>query len=165
MKIVFIGSVEFSLHALRRLVELNAEVVGVCTLKKSKFNTDHCDLSHFCAQSGIPSTYVDDINSIENLQWISNKSPDIIFCFGWSRFLKKEILALAPLGVVGFHPSALPKNRGRHPIIWALVLGLRETASTFFFMDEGADSGPILSQQAICIDSEDDARSLYNKIR
>lgn len=68
------------------------------------------------------------------------------------------------MGVVGFHPSLLPCNRGRHPIIWALALGLKETGSTFFFMDEGADSGDILSQKIVPIDYEDNAQLLYDKI-
>ena len=55
------------------------------------------------------------------------------------------------------------KTEGRHPIIWALVLGLKETASTFFYMDEDADSGDILSQQKIEILDEDDATTLYDK--
>jgi methionyl-tRNA formyltransferase len=63
------------------------------------------------------------------------------FCLGWSNLLKAEILKAAPLGVIGFHPAALPANRGRHPLIWALGLGLDETATTFFFMDKGADRG------------------------
>ena len=71
---------------------------------------------------------------------------------------------MTPLGVVGFHPAALPANRGRHPIIWSLVLGLDKTASTFFFMDAGADSGDILSQREILISDQDDARTLYNKV-
>jgi len=73
-------------------------------------------------------------------------------------------LRLAPLGVVGFHPTALPANRGRHPLIWALVLGLEKTASTFFFMDTGADMGDILSQREIIIQVDDDARTLYDKV-
>ncbi|CAN1498979.1 Fmt Methionyl-tRNA formyltransferase [Burkholderiaceae bacterium] len=68
------------------------------------------------------------------------------------------------MGVIGFHPSVLPANRGRHPIIWALALGLKETASTFFFMDEDADSGDLLSQDLISINDNDDARTLYEKI-
>jgi methionyl-tRNA formyltransferase len=71
---------------------------------------------------------------------------------------------LAHWGVVGFHPATLPANRGRHPLIWALVLGLEKTASTFFFMDAGADSGDILSQREIFIEDEDDARTLYDKV-
>jgi methionyl-tRNA formyltransferase len=164
MRIIFIGSVEFSLRALARLTELNAKVVGVCTLQKSKFNADHVDLTDFSVGQGIPSFYVDDINSNDTLNWIQDKSPDVIFCFGWSRLIKQTLLELAPLGIIGFHPAALPANRGRHPIVWALVLGLKKTASTFFFMDSGVDSGDIISQKEILISQEDDARSLYDKV-
>ena len=58
--------------------------------------------------------------------------PDLIICVGWSQILKSEILNIPKLGVIGFHPSKLPENRGKHPIIWSLVLGKKETASTFF---------------------------------
>ena len=164
MRIVFIGAVEFSLQALSHLTSLGANIVGVCTLKDSKFNSDHVDLTNHCQLHAIPSFYVDNINSAKTIEWIANKNPDIIFCFGWSRLIKRELLSLAPLGVVGHHPAALPNNRGRHPIIWALVLGLETTASTFFFMNEGADSGGMLSQVEIKIAADDDARTLYDKI-
>ena len=164
MRIVFIGAVEFSQLALVRLLAMNAEIVGVCTLQESNFNADHVDLSALCERSGIPWQYAEDANSAQALNWIRDRTPDVIFCFGWSRLLKQELLRLAPLGIVGFHPAALPANRGRHPLVWALVLGLKKTASTFFFMDAGADSGDILSQREISINDEDDARTLYDKV-
>jgi methionyl-tRNA formyltransferase len=164
MRIVFIGAVQFSLRALQCLREAGAEVVGVCTLQESAFNADHCDLGGLATALGIPWTYAPDINSQVTLNWIAGRGPDVIFCFGWSRLLRNSLLVLAPLGVVGFHPSALPANRGRHPIIWALALGLEATAATFFRMDGGADSGDILSQHVIAIDPEDDAATLYEKI-
>ncbi len=164
MRIVFIGTVEFSRRALERLLYLGAEIVGVCALQESKFNTDHVDLSGISAVHNIPWVYANDINSSETFNWIKLKAPDVIFCFGWSRLLKHDLLTLAPLGVIGFHPAALPENRGRHPLTWALVLGLKKTASTFFFMDGGADSGDMLSQREIAINDEDDARSLYDKV-
>jgi methionyl-tRNA formyltransferase len=98
------------------------------------------------------------------IDWSGGRAPDVIFCFGWPRLLKEELLTLAPLGVVGFHPAALPANRGRHPLIWALALGLEHTASTFFFIDAGADSGDILSQRSLAIDPTEDARALYDKV-
>jgi methionyl-tRNA formyltransferase len=164
MRIVFIGTVEFSRHALERLLSINAEVVGVCTLHESRFNADYVDLGVLSEDHEIPWIYAEDINSSETLGWIRKKSPDVIFCFGWSRLLKQELLRLPPMGVVGFHPAALPANRGRHPLIWPLVLGLEKTASTFFFMDAGADSGDILSQREVLIDYEDNARTLYDKV-
>ena len=78
--------------------------------------------------------------------------------------IKKEILDLPKVGVIGYHPALLPKNRGRHPLIWPIVLGLNQTGSTFFFMDEGADSGDILSQKEVLIDSQTYAKDLYLKI-
>lgn len=164
MKILFIGAVQFSKEALLVTIQSCAEIVGVCTLSESSFNSDHCDLSPVAESYEIPVHYVKNINSSETLNWIKDKEPDIIFCFGWSRLLKNEILNLAPRGVVGFHPALLPQNRGRHPIIWALALGLSETGSTFFFMDEGADSGDILSQKKITILPEDNAGSIYQKV-
>ena len=164
MRVVFIGAVQFSAKCLEVILSSNAQVVGVCTLKESKFNADHQDLSPIAKEFDIPCLYVEDINSDTSLKWIKEREPDVVFCFGWSRLLKNEILDIAPLGVIGFHPAALPANRGRHPLIWALFLGLEKTASTFFFMDEGADSGDILSQVEITIDSSEDANSLYQKV-
>ena len=74
------------------------------------------------------------------------------------------LLNLPPLGVIGFHPTALPQNRGRHPLIWSLVLGLNETASSFFFMDEGPDTGDLISQVKVPIHQDDDANCLYKRI-
>ncbi|WP_107695723.1 formyltransferase family protein [Campylobacter concisus] len=164
MKILFIGAVEFSYKSLEKLIELNAEIVGVCTKKVSNFNSDFADLTPLCNKANIPLKYVDNINSNENIDWIRSLSPDIIFCFGWSNLIKKDLLGLPKMGVVGYHPALLPKNRGRHPLIWALALGLNVSGSTFFFMTEGADDGDILSQEEVEIFYEDDAKSLYNKV-
>jgi len=157
MRIAFIGAVMFSDKVLAHLIAMNAQVVGVCTLETSAANTDHVDLTPRAAAAGIPTRYTPDINSPGTLAWVAALKPDVIFCFGWSRLIKRQMLDLAPLGVVGFHPAALPMNRGRHPLIWALVLGLTETASTFFFLDERADSGDILSQATVPIAAVDTA--------
>lgn len=164
MKILFIGTVAFSLKTLEKLISLNAEIVGVCTKENSNFNADFADLTPICKQNNIPFKFVEDINAQENIMWIKSLKPDIIFCFGWSSLIKKPLLSLPPMGIVGFHPASLPQNRGRHPIIWALALGLKRTSSTFFFMDEGADSGNILSKKDIIITYEDNANTLYSKI-
>lgn len=164
MKIILIGTVEFSKRALQKLIDLNAKVVGVCSKANSEFNSDFADLSPLCELNKIPFKHVEDINSNDCCDWIKSLNPDIIFCFGWSNLLKKNILSLAPMGVLGYHPSKLPKNRGRHPLIWALALGLKKSASTFFFMDEGADSGEILCQKDFDILNTDNARILYDKV-
>lgn len=164
MKIVLIGSVKFSLDALQFLVEKNAEIVGVCTKPTPTMLSDHVDLSSFSNSGNIPWIHASDINSEETINWIESKKPDVIFCFGWPNLLKEPILNLSKIGVVGFHPTQIPANRGRHPIIWTLALGLQETASSFFLMDSGADSGNIISQETIQVLSTDYAADLYEKI-
>ena len=166
MRTIFIGAVEFSERALRKLLEINTgvEIVGVCTLERSPTNADHRDLSGIAKEARVPWQYTPRINAAESIDWIREFTPDAVFCFGWSRLLGPDLLGVPQRGVVGFHPAALPANRGRHPLVWALVRGLPETASTFFLMEEGADTGPILDQRKVPIDNGDDARSLYDKV-
>ncbi|MDG1709864.1 MAG: formyltransferase family protein, partial [Schleiferiaceae bacterium] len=164
MKILFIGTVEFSARVLEKLLEINADIVGIVTKKESKINSDFIDLSPIGKEFGIPTTYTKNINDKETLAWIRGLEPDIIMCFGWSALIKKELLKIPPMGVVGFHPALLPNNRGRHPLIWAKVLGLEKSGNTFFLMDESADTGDILSQRSFVITENDDACSLYKKM-
>ncbi|MBF0479348.1 MAG: formyl transferase [Candidatus Omnitrophica bacterium] len=164
MRIIFAGYVEFSLKALAKLVALKAEVVGVVTCPSSAFNADFCDLTVFCREQNIPCLVTENFNDAAALDWMRSLSPDIVMSLGNSQMLKKTFLSIAPQGVIGFHPALLPQNRGRHPLIWALALGLKETGSTFFFMDEGADTGDIINQVKIPICYEDDARTLYDKV-
>ncbi len=164
MKILFIGSVDFSKSALQLLIDLNEDIVGVCTLEESVINSDFVDLKPLAESNNIPVRYTKNINSEESIEWIKSLKPEIIFCFGWSKLINIDVLNIPKMGVIGFHPALLPKNRGRHPIIWALALGLDKTGSTFFFMDQGADTGDILTQDEIHISLSDDASSLYQKI-
>lgn len=164
MRIVFIGSVIFSEQSLLKLLTLGANIVGVITKEKSSYNSDFIDLSSISKEHSIPFKYAKDINHPNNVSWISELNPDIIFCFGWSSLIKTELLSLTKLGVVGFHPALLPNNRGRHPLIWAKVLGLKKTGSTFFFMNEGADTGDILDQSEFDISIEDDINFIYGKM-
>jgi len=164
MRILFIGRVAFSAYALQELIAMKADIIGICTTACSQINSDHFDLSPIAEQARIPFRLASNINSSDVLAWIRSLNPDIIFCFGWSQIIKKPLLQIPPMGIIGYHPAALPFNRGRHPLVWALVLGLTETASSFFFMDEGADSGDILDQKPVAIRHSDDALSLYKRI-
>ena len=121
MRILFIGSVAFSAHALRELIAMQAEIGRVCTLKDSAFNANHMDLVSITNDAGIPATGTQNLDNSESLEWIRERKPDVIFCFGWSRPIKAPLLGLPQLGMIGFHPAALPTNRGRYPLIWALV--------------------------------------------
>lgn len=164
MRIIFIGSVYFSKVMLEKLIEMNAQIVGVITKEHSSFNSDFEDLSAIAQSNNIPFKYVQNINDESSVYWIKNLNSDVIFCFGWSNLIKNEILNICPLGVIGFHPALLPHNRGRHPLIWAKVLGLAKSGTSFFFMDEGADTGDLLDQKEFEILFEDNASDIYQKM-
>ena len=164
MNILFIGCVESSYILLKELIKNNANICGVITKGSSKFNSDFVDLSPLCEKYKIDYYITENSKDQGTVEFIKNKKPDVIYCFGWSHLLSNEIINLPKLGLVGFHPTNLPYNKGRHPLIWALVLGLDRTASTFFMIDEKADNGDIISQEAIKIDITDNARDLYDKV-
>lgn len=164
MRILLIGCVKSSELFLRKLIEIKADIVGVITKQESKFNADFVDIGQICREQGIDYLYVRNANDASAKEYIKEKKVDLILCLGWSQLLDSEVLALPKLGSIGFHPAQLPHNRGRHPLIWALALGLTRTASTLFLMDENADTGQIVSQRYVDIDYTDDAASLYDKV-
>ena len=165
MKIAFIGCVALSRAVLGRIIGLpGVEIVGVASRRASAVNADFAPLDGLAEKAAAPIFYTDDKPQAELAAWLRERRPDVIYCIGWSSLLGRDVLDVAPLGVLGFHPSALPDNRGRHPLIWALALGLDQTASTFFMMDEGADTGDIVDQVPVGITPDDDAASLYDKV-
>jgi methionyl-tRNA formyltransferase len=164
MKILFIGTVLFSKNILDEIIRSKNEVVGVVGKKKSGFNSDYYDIVKYSKLKKIDSVYTNNINSSKTIKWIKRKRPDIIFCIGWSQLLKKQILKLPHKGVIGYHPSDLPKNRGRHPIIWSLVLGLHKIGSCFFYMNQKADAGRIISKKILKIKKKLDSNSVYKKL-
>lgn len=163
MKILFVGCVKSSERFLKAIYyKTNAEIIGVVTKTQSNFNADHVSLHNFCKKNNID--WLDYENNGQLLGWVRLKKPDIIYCFGWSHLLPNEIYSMPPLGTVGYHPTLLPKNRGRHPIIWTLVLGLKETGSTFFYLTDTPDAGDILNQRKITVEGSDNANTLYEKL-
>lgn len=166
MRIVYIGCVDFSYRLLQALslTEGLATIVGVVTREQSNFNSDFCSLQDLAQQHGWPCFVAQGNDQVAIENWIRKLTPDIIFCFGWSYLLSNEILRIPLKGIIGYHPSPLPAGRGRHPIIWALALGLKNTASSFFHMDEKADTGDLLSQVHVPIQPDDDAASLYQRL-
>jgi methionyl-tRNA formyltransferase len=167
MRIVFIGTVDFSQHCLQEVLRCGGKAVAVLTLspERSRFNTDYADLRPVADKHGVPVHHIQKINEPTTVGLIRSLQPDVIFVFGFSQLITSEILRLPPLGCIGVHPTLLPKNRGRHPLIWALVEGLEESGLSFFYIDEGADSGDLLWQKAFPITLGDDAASLYVKIK
>ena len=127
----------------------NINIIGVVSLKYKKkiFKSDYYDLNKTCKKNNLINLTTQNINNKQSIAFIKKLNPDLILCIGWSQIISKEILKIPKLGTIGYHPSKLPENRGKHPIVWSLVLGLKKTASTFIFIKEGIDNGDIISKK------------------
>lgn len=166
MKIAYISGVKFGLELLQELVKSHFPVSVVFSYDdtKKKFYSDFASFDDICEKHRIKHVKVHNINDESNIRLLRDLNPDVILVMGWSQLLKNEIIRIPKLGVIGSHPTELPKYRGRAPIPWSLIKGLKESALTFFYIEEGVDNGDILDQQKFSITPEDDASSLYNKV-
>ena len=166
MNIIFIGGVKFSLDLLKSILENNWSVSSVFSYddSKKKIYSDFASLDETTSRFNVKHFKVININDENNEEIIKKIKPDLILVMGWSQLLSNDILKIPKLGVIGSHPTELPKYRGRAPIPWSILKGLKESALTFFYVGEGTDDGDILAQQKFRITDSDDATSIYDKI-
>lgn len=166
MKIVYVSGVKFGLELLREILQNNFDIIAVFSYDETKkyVYSDYANFDDICDKNGIKNIKVNNINDEENIELLRSMTPDLILVMGWSQLLKKEILETSIFGVIGSHPTELPKYRGRAPIPWSIIKELKESALTFFYIEEGVDDGDILDQQKFNINDNDDASILYDKI-
>ncbi len=166
MKIIFIGGVKFSYEILKTILENNWDISVVFSYDDSKKEkiSDFISLDELCSKYNLQNIKIDKINAQNNIEIIKKIEPDIILVMGWSQLLNSEIISIPKIGVIGSHPTELPKYRGRAPIPWSILKGLKTSALTFFFIEEGTDSGDILDQRSFKLSSNDDATSVYKKV-
>lgn len=166
MKIIFVSGVKFGYELLKYLLERNWNFEAVISYdnSKRKLFSDMVSFDDLTSQYKIKHIKVKNINEKENVKIIKEISPDLILVLGWSQILKNEILKIPTIGIIGSHPTELPKFRGRAPIPWSIIKNIKQSALTFFWIEEGTDTGSILDQQKFIISEEDDATSIYEKI-
>lgn len=100
----------------------------------------------------------------ENLEELRRLAPDVIVVAAFGQILRREVLDLPPLGCINVHASLLPRHRGASPIAGAILAGDQETGVTIMLMDEGLDTGQILSQRSIPIAPDDTTGTLSEKL-
>ncbi len=165
-RIILAGSVNSSLLTLKKLLEHNCNLVGVLALSpdRSKNVSGFQDLKPFAEKYNVPSVHFDKINEAAVYQFVEQKQPDLLFVIGLSQMVREPLLGLAKFGNVGFHPTRLPEGRGRGAVAW-MILGKAKGAATFFLLDEGMDSGPILGQKDFEVEEHDYASDIIEKIK
>ncbi|QDU55339.1 methionyl-tRNA formyltransferase [Aeoliella mucimassa] len=164
-RIVFVGSVNTSRTTLESLLRNHCQVVGVLELASSasRHVSGFAPLADIVEGTNIPSETFEKINEPQVKALVERWQPDLLFVVGLSQLVGEDLLNLPTVGAVGFHPTRLPKGRGRAPYAW-LSLGETEAAATFFLMDEGTDSGPILVQEPFEVSANDYASDIEQSI-
>jgi len=162
-RITFIGSETMGWECLNELFKLEENIVGVFTTPPTEAQNIISYKSFDNYQSKVPLVYTSDINSDSVIKAIKAQQPDVIYQVGWSQLLSKELLQIPHKGCVGFHGTLLPKHRGRAPIPWSIIFGLRKNGMTLMYLSEGADLGDIIGQESYEIKPEDSATEIYEK--
>lgn len=104
-----------------------------------------------------------DLNINNFFEKIKKAKPDLIIVAGWSYLISHKIIQIPKLGVIGFHPSLLPKDRGRSVLAWQIEEGYTQTALTMFYISKGIDDGDIIAQNKIKINYKDTIKDILKK--
>ena len=165
MKIVFMGTPNFSVPVLNGLIE-NYDVVGVvCQPDK--------EVGRHRILEAPPTKVVAEEHGIKVFQPIKIRKefddilalePDMIVTCAYGQIIPKEILDYPKYGCINVHASLLPKLRGGAPIHRAIMNGDKETGITIMYMDEGMDTGDIITMESIPILEEDNLETVSNKL-
>ena len=165
MRIAVIGQAQFGHDVLNKLLEANKNIVGISSPSPKK-ETDSDPLSILAKENDIPNIYTDLLKQKKYAdQFINDFLPDLIVFAFVNDIIPKNILDAATIGSIQYHPSLLPKYRGRSAMNWAIFNGENKTGISIFWVDEGIDTGPILLQKEAIIEDNDSVASLYfNKL-
>lgn len=166
MKSVLIGSVVTSEIVLKEMIKSGFPVDMVFSLDEqySENVSGYSPIHEIAEANGIRYKKFRKISEEENIEIIREIQPDYVFVIGLSQLVDKRILDIPAKGCVGFHPTPLPKFRGRAAMVWQVLLGVHETKCTLFMLDEGMDSGDILGQEEYIIEDTDYAKDLETKM-
>ena len=153
LKIVFMGTPEFSLPTLEALIKNKFNVVSVYTQppKKSKRGQkiNVSPIEEFSKKNKINFKNPINLNSDEELKIFKELSPDIVVVVAYGQIIPKNFLNIAKFGFINIHASLLPKWRGAAPIQRAIMNGDKKIGVSIMKIEEKLDSGPVLASKEI----------------
>ncbi len=167
MRLLFMGTPEFSLPSLGILLEHRYAVVGVVTTPDKPRGRGQkmagSPVKEYALQHHLPLFQPENLSDPAFLAGVSQARPDLIVVVAF-RILPKELYTIPRLGSFNLHASLLPKYRGAAPINWAIIRGEKETGVTTFFLKEKVDTGSLLLQARVAIGPEETAGELHDKL-
>lgn len=165
VRVVFMGTPEFAVPALKRLVLDKYDVVAVYTQPDRPEGRGRALLARSpvklaAIKHGLTVLQPASLRDTAEAERLSGLKPDVVVVAAFGQILPQRILDIPPFGCLNVHPSLLPRYRGATPIPAAILGGDGETGVTIMLMDAGLDTGPILSQIVVAIEPQDTTESL-----
>ena len=168
MKVIFMGTPEFSVGTLEALIEAGHEVVLAVTQPDKPKGRGHemqfPPVKEAALRYGIEVYQPRRIRETECIEKLRSYQADIMVVIAFGQILPKEILEMTPYGCVNVHASLLPKYRGAAPIQWAVIDGEQVSGVTTMQMDEGLDTGDMLLKTEVVLDQKETGGSLPDKL-
>ena len=168
MRIVFMGTPDFSVPALKALVEAGHQVIAVVTQPdKPKGRGKEVQMTPVKIQAmeyGIPVYQPAKVREASFVEVLKGLEADVYVVIAFGQILPKAVLEIPKYGCINIHASLLPKYRGAAPIQWCVIDGERETGITTMMMDVGLDTGDMLEKAVIPIEEKETGGSLHDKL-
>ena len=168
MRIVFMGTPDYAVKTLEKIIEAGHEVCAVFAQPDKPVGRKHiltappvkvCALEH-----NIPVFQPQTLRNEETVELIKGFQPDVIVVVAYGKILKENVLTIPKYGCVNGHASLLPKYRGSAPIQWSIIKGEKITGITTMLMDKGIDTGDILEQIEVKIGEAETAEQLFERL-
>ena len=168
MKIIFMGTPDFSVGALEAIWKAGHEITAVVTQPdKPKGRGGKLQMSpvkEFAVSRGLPVFQPVRIKRPEAVEQLKTYEADIFVVAAFGQILSQEILDMPRFGCVNIHASLLPRYRGSSPIQWAIINGESVTGVTTMQMDEGLDTGDMIQKTEVEITPDETGESLHDKL-
>lgn len=167
MRIVYLGTPDFAVKPLIKLLENNYNVVGVITNKDKPVGRKQIltppPVKQVAIEKGLKVFQYDKIR-VEGVEDLKELKPDLLITCAFGQILSKEIIDIPTIGVINIHASLLPKYRGASPIHYAILNGEKKTGITIMKTDEGIDTGDMIYQEELDILENETCGSLFERL-
>ncbi len=169
MRLVFCGTPEFAVPALRQLLSepdftLEAVVTQPDRSRGRGLETSISPVKAAAAAAGLPVYQPEKVRADAVVEWFERIRPDAVVIIAYGQIIPARLLRIPPLGWINLHASLLPKYRGAAPIAWAIANGETRTGLTTMQIDAGMDTGPILLQAEMEIGADETAPALSQRM-
>lgn len=170
MKIIFMGTPDFAVESLDKIVKAGHEVIAVVSQPDRPsgrgMKLQPTPVKAYALEHGFEVYQPEKIKkNFEFIEMIRQKKPDVIVVVAFGQILPKVLLEVPSQGCINVHGSLLPKYRGAAPIQWAVINGEEETGITTMYMDVGMDTGDMILKESFPIGLEDTFGMVYEKMK